>query len=126
MSARSAALEITPRDLEAIDSLWESGLGAAYDVYRSHVQDGRVALAAALVETGIALQGVGSHLAAPGELLLGDLCLARASRLLADAADQGLQVAFARVVERVTAEAAEGVEVTDIRRLLRSAVGGRS
>ena len=120
MKSRVDAVEIAARDLETLDGLWSSGLGDAYEAYRGQVRDTRVALAAALVETGVRLQGVGSHVAAPGDLLLGDLCLARASRLLADVADQRLQVAFARVVERVTAEAAGGREVSDIRRLLRS------
>ncbi len=118
-------MEIAPRDLETLDRLWADGLGAAYDAYAGLARDNRVALAAALVETGCRLQGIGSHLAAPGQLLLGDLCLARSSRLLADVADQKLQVAFARVVERVSSEAAAEREVSDIRQLLRSVLGSR-
>jgi hypothetical protein len=119
------SVEIAPRDLETLDAVWANGLGATYDAYRGLSGDNRVALAAALVETGVTLQGIGSHLAAPGELLLGDLCLARASRLLADVADQKLQVAFARVVERVSSESAAGRAVSDIRHLLRSVLGSR-
>jgi hypothetical protein len=119
------ALDLAPRDLETLDSVWDSGLGSAYDAYRPLIEDSRVALAAALVETGIRLQGVGSHVAAPGQLLLGDLCLARASRLLADIADQRLQIAFARVVERVSSEAAAAGEASDLRRLLRGVLSGR-
>ena len=120
MKSRVETAEIAPRDLETLQAVWADGLGDAYEAYRGHGGDTRVALAAALVETGVTLQGIGSHVASPGDLLLGDLCLARASRLLADVADQRLQVAFARVVERVSAEAAAGREVSDIRQLLRS------
>ena len=116
-------LDIEDRDLESLDELWAGGLGEAYEAYRQPGRDTRVALAAALVETGVTLQGVGSHVARPMELLLGDLCLARASRLLADAGDQALQVAFARVIERVASAAAAAVEVPRIRPLLRTAIG---
>ena len=125
MKGRVAAVEIDARDLETLDAVWADGLGDAYDAYRRLAADTRVALAAALVETGVTLQGIGSHVAAPGQLLLGDLCLARASRLLADVADQSLQIAFARVVERVSGEAAAGQEVSDVRQLLRSVIGTR-
>ncbi len=116
------AAEISERDLDGLGELWTAGLGAAYETYRVKAQDPRVAFAAALVETGLSLQGIGSHAAPPGELLLGDLCLARASRLLADVGDQGLQIAFARVVERVSSEAAAGAAVPAFRPLLVGAV----
>jgi hypothetical protein len=112
------ALDIAERDLESLDSIWAGGLGEAFEAYRGRHRDERVALAAALVETGVGLQGLGGHGAPAGELLIGDLCLARASRLLADAGDQDLQVAFARAVERVAAEAAAGVAVSPVRELL--------
>ena len=115
-------LEVAARDLESLDALWAGGLGEAYDSFRDLTDDTRVALAAALVEAGLSLQGIGSHAAGHGELLLGDLCLARASRLLADAGDQRLQVAFARTVERVTGEAAAGKAVTPVRPLLAEAI----
>ena len=112
------AVEIAERDLESLDSIWAGGLGEAFEAYRDRHRDGRVALAAALVETGVTLQGLGARSAPAGELLIGDLCLARASRLLADAGDQRLQVAFARAVERVASEAAAGLAVSPIRELL--------
>ena len=117
-------LDIAERDLESLDELWAGGLGDAYDAYRGHAHDSKVALAAALVETGVTLQGVGEHVARPMELLLGDLCLARASRLLADVGDQRLQIAFARVVERVSSAAAAGQGRLPIRPLLLAAVEG--
>ena len=58
----------------------------------------------------------------PPQLLLGDLCLARASRLLAGARDQRLQVAFARAVERVAAAAAAGTPADPLRDLLVAAI----
>jgi len=120
------AVDIAERDLESLDELWAGGLGEAYEAYRQPGRDTRVALAAALVETGVTLQGVGSHVARPMELLLGDLCLARASRLLADAGDQALQVAFARVIERMASAAAEAIDVPRVRPLLRAAIGYQS
>lgn len=119
-------MEIAERDLESLDELWAGGLGDAYDAYRDGAADSRIALAAALVETGVTLQGVGDHVARPMELLLGDLCLARASRLLADVGDQRLQIAFARVVERVSSTAAAGQGRTPIRPLLLHAIEGRA
>src|SRR5207237_450728 len=43
----------------------------------------KLALAAALIESGVRLQGLGGRAAPPTTLLTGDLCLARGSRLLA-------------------------------------------
>jgi hypothetical protein len=39
---------------------------------------------------------------------MGDLCLARSSRLLAGAAPQSVQIAFARAIESMSAAAASG------------------
>jgi hypothetical protein len=39
---------------------------------------------------------------------MGDLCLARSSRLLAGAAPQRVQIAFARAIETLSAAAASG------------------
>jgi len=49
---------------------------------------------------------------------MGDLCLARASRLLADAAGQSLQVAFAQAIETLAAAAASGQQARPVRELL--------
>ena len=115
---------VAERDLESLDDIWAGGLGEAYEAFRHLAHDTRVALAAALVETGLALQGVGTHAARPMELLLGDLCLARASRLLADVGDRRLQIAFARVVERVAGGAAAGARSEPIRPQLAAAIAG--
>ncbi|MDQ2923025.1 MAG: hypothetical protein M3Q90_01885, partial [Candidatus Dormibacteraeota bacterium] len=45
-------------------------------------------------------------------LLIGDLCLARSARLLADTAPQSVQIAFARAIEYLSAAAAAGKSVT--------------
>jgi len=99
-------------DLEAIETLWKQGLEEAYTAYRPATTglDGedrhRVALAAALIEVALELQRLGRPAAAAPDLLRGDLCLARASRLLADTRDQRLQVSFARAIEERSAAAA--------------------
>ena len=112
------------RDLESLDALWSDGLGAAYDAYLALGPDPRVALAGALVETALVVQGLGDSAAPAGPLLLADLCLARASRLLADVRDVGLQVGFARAIEEVSARAAAGVDLPSVRTLLSQVVGG--
>jgi hypothetical protein len=67
---------------------------------------------------GNLLQGLGGRAAPARELLKGDLCLARASRLLADTASQDLQVAFARAIEEVSAAAASERPGRPVRDLL--------
>jgi len=107
------ALQID-RELERLDGLWEDGLQDTYTSYLDAVgayepaDRPRLALAAALIESGLKLQGLGGRAAAAAPLLMGDLCLARASRLLADHASQTLQVAFARAIETMAANAASG------------------
>ena len=115
------SLAIPARELAGLEPLWTSGLGSVYDAYSDH-SEYRIALAAALVETAVSIQLLGTGIAGPGELLLGDLCLARASRLLADAGDQRLQVEFARAVECVAAAAAAGMIPPPIRPLLVNAL----
>lgn len=118
-------------ELESIESLWKDGLEAAYLAYEAateqlaEVQRPRVALAAALVEVALDLQQLGRPAPAAADLLRGDLCLARASRLLADTRDQGLQVAFARAIEEQTAAAAAGNQLSPTRQRLLSAIRDR-
>jgi hypothetical protein len=122
------AVQVADRDLERLQSLWEDGLSDAYRSYLEAVEgyepeaQPRLALAAALVEVGIRLQGLGGRVAAPPTLLIGDLCLARSSRLLADAAPQSVQVAFARAIEEMSWAAASGRAVPRTRELLLSAL----
>jgi hypothetical protein len=105
---------IVEAELEAIEPLWKSGLEDAYGAYQeatakmAEERGGKVALAAALVEVALDLQRLGRPAPPPTDLLRGDLCLARASRLLADTRDQRLQVAFARAIEEQSAAAAAG------------------
>jgi hypothetical protein len=106
------SIQLLERDLERLESLWEDGLSDAYRSYLEAVgayapeAQPRLALAAALIEIGLRLQGLGARAAAAPSLLMGDLCLARSSRLLAGAASQGVQIAFARAIETLSAAAA--------------------
>ena len=118
---------IVSQELEAIEPLWKAGLEAAYAAYLpataglGEPQAARVALAAALVEIALELQQLGGEAPPPPDLLRGDLCLARASRLLADSRDRRLQVAFARAIEDQSAAAAAGRGAQPTRsRLLRA------
>lgn len=106
--------------LAGLESVWESGMSSAYAFYRPRAAP-QVALAAALVESAVELQALGGSPPGPRDLLLGDLCLARASRLLAGTRDERLQVGFARAVERVAAAAACGGHVS-LRDLLLAAI----
>ena len=102
-------VEILDRELERLEGLWADGLSDTYHAYLETVVDHepeaqpKLALAAALIEVGIRLQGLGGRAAPPPTLLMGDLCLARASRLLADTATQAVQVAFAQAIEGLSA-----------------------
>src|SRR5206468_11044803 len=82
----------------------------------------RLALAAALVEVGLRLQGLGGPAAPPAALLMGDLCLARSSRILTDSASKPMQIAFARAVEELSGAAASRVEGRPVRELLMHAL----
>lgn len=118
------SVQVIGRDLERLEGLWEDGLSVAYSSYLEVLTgydaaaQPRLALAAALVEIGIRLQGLGGRAAAPATLLIGDLCLARSARLLADTASPGVQVAFARAIEEMSSAAASGRPAPHIRQLL--------
>ena len=123
------SVQLVDRDLDRLGSLWDDGLSEAYRAYLDAVQGyeavfrPRLALAAALVELGVRLQGLGGRAAAPPALLMGDLCLARSSRLLADAAPQQVQIAFAKAIEEMSSAAAAGRPAPQTRELLLSAFG---
>ena len=117
---------IVSEELQAIESLWKAGLEDAYVAYQPAAaaigpDSSRVALAAALVEIALELQQLGRPAPSPPDLLRGDLCLARASRLLADTRDFRIQVSFARAIEEQAAAAAAEREAEPNRqRLLRA------
>ena len=120
----TAQAQVIDHELARLDGLWNDGLS---DMYRSFLDavgsydpgvQPKLALAAALIESGIRLQGLGGPAAPAAALLMGDLCLARASRLLADTAHQGLQIAFARAIEEMSAAAASGDAARPVRDLL--------
>jgi len=120
-------VQIIDRELERLDGLWEDGLSDSYRSYLDSVTrfgaaaQSKLALAAALIEIGIRLQGLGGRAAPAPTLLMGDLCLARGSRLLADAAPQKVQVAFARAIEQMSSAAASGDTTPPARELLAGA-----
>ena len=122
------SVQVIGRDLERLEGLWEDGLSVAYSAYLEALTgydaaaQPRLALAAALVEIGIRLQGLGGRAAAPATLLVGDLCLARSARLLADTASSNVQVAFARAIEEMSSAAASARPAPHIRQLLLRAI----
>jgi hypothetical protein len=125
------AVSVVTHELDRIESLWEEGLSDAYRSYLDAVSgfdsadQPRLALAAALIEVGVRLQGLGARAAAAPTLLMGDLCLARSSRLLADAAPQPVQVAFARAIEEMSSAAASERPAPHTRELLLRAFEAR-
>ncbi len=110
-------------NLGGLESVWDGSMREAYEFFR-HKARPHVALAATLVEAAVSLQDLGRKAPAPSRLLLGDLCLARASRLVAETGDTMLQVAFAGTVERVSAEAAGGPPSPALRELLVAVISG--
>lgn len=123
-------VQVLEPDLDRLEGLWPDGLADAYSEYLKTVhgfEPGRqpkLALAAALIEVGVRLQGLGTTAAPATTLLIGDLCLARGSRLLADHAPRAVQVAFARAVESLASSAASDQPApASTRRLLVAALG---
>ena len=115
---------VLERELDRLEGLWAEGLAELYRTYLDEV-DGhepelqpKLALAAALVEVGVRLQGLGGPAAPAAALLMGDLCLARSSRILTDSASQPIQIAFARAVEELSGAAASQGEMPAVRGLL--------
>ena len=128
MTAQVAVLE---PELDRLEALWSDGLADTYHAYMEDVKgfdadtQPRLALAAALIEVGVRLQGLGGRAAAPATLLVGDLCLARGSRLLADHAPLAVQVAFARSIELLCAKAAADETTPVTRQLLRDSLAAK-
>src|SRR5437867_3646135 len=122
-------LQALDRELDRLEGLWSDGLSETYRAYLDSVgqfaaeTQPKLALAAALIEVGVRLQGLGGRAAPPTTLLMGDLCLARGSRLLADNAPLAVQVAFARAVESLSAAAASQQTPPETRPLLVSSLG---
>ncbi len=109
--------------LTHLESLWEGPLGAAYRHYGS-VTTEPLALAAAMVETAIEVHGLEGDPARPSALLLGDLCLARASVLAANHAGTAVQIGLARAIEEATRRAAAGRDIGPLRARLTEVVRG--
>jgi hypothetical protein len=125
----AATTQTLDRELDRLRELWSDGLSDTYRVYLDSVRhfdpgvQEKLALAAALIEVGTRLQGLGLRAAPPTTLLMGDLCLARGSRLLADHAPLAVQVAFARAIETVSSAAASQQAAAPTRMLLRQSLG---
>ena len=125
------SVQAPERELDRLEGLWADGLSDAYHAYLESVGgfsadvQPKLALAAALIEIGVRLQGLGGRAAPPTTLLMGDLCLARGSRLLADHAPLAVQVAFARAIESVSSAAAAERPAPAARPLLQGALGAR-
>ena len=126
------SVQLLDRELDRLEGLWSDGLSDAYRAYLASVDhfapdvQPRLALAAALIEVGVRLQGLGLRAAPATTLLMGDLCLARGSRLLADHAPLAVQVAFARAIEAVSSAAASEQAAPPTRALLQQALGAAS
>lgn len=120
--------QLLDRELVRLEGLWSDGLAEAFRDYLEDVHgfagdiQPKLALAAALIEAGIKLQNLGGTAAPPTALLMGDLCLARGSRLLADSAPLQVQVAFARAIETLSSTAAADRPTPAPRHLLREAL----
>jgi hypothetical protein len=125
MSSEPEVLDAGMTELTHLHHVWESGMRDAYTSYRVHA-DRPVALAAAMVEAAARLQGLGGTAADAVNLLLGDLCLARASRLVAGTGNQRLQVGFARVIERTAAGAAGASPAAPLRDQLVALISGKT
>jgi hypothetical protein len=125
MSSEAEVLDPDMTELTHLQHVWESGMRDAYTSFRAHA-DRPVALAAAMVESAARLQGLGGTAADAVNLLLGDLCLARASRLVASTGNQRLQVGFARVIERTAAWAAGSSPTAPLREQLLALISGKT
>jgi len=123
------SVQLLDRELDRLEGLWSDGLSDAYRAYLESVHrfepdtQPKLALAAALIEVGTRLQGLGGRAAPPTTLLMGDLCLARGSRLLADNAPLAVQVAFARAIESIASAAASSSAAPPTRLLLQQSLG---
>jgi hypothetical protein len=121
-------VQVPERELVRLEGLWSDGLSDAYRAYQEDVSQfdpdaqPKLALAAALIEIGIRLQGLGGRAAPPTVLLMGDLCLARGSRLLADNAPREVQVAFAEAIQTMSSAAAAEQSVPSTRQMLQRAL----
>lgn len=120
------AATVAPADLDGIEFLWEADLAGPHAAYLDAGAAAPVALAAALVEVALKEQRLGGPAAEAAPLLVADLCLGRASRLLACEAPVQVQVAFARVVEDAAAAAAQGRAQPPLRERLVAATGAAS
>ncbi len=119
----SVQIQVLEPELDRLEGLWSDGLSDTYHAYLDAIDQPKLALAAALIEVGLRLQGLGGRAAPATTLLMGDLCLARGSRLLADHAPLAVQVAFARAIELLSSKAASEEPAPPARQLLVASFG---
>jgi len=119
----SVQIRVLEPELDRLEGLWSDGLSDTYHAYLDQIDQPKLALAAALIEVGLRLQGLGGRAAPATTLLMGDLCLARGSRLLADHAPLAVQVAFARAIELLSSKAASEEPAPPARQLLAASLG---
>jgi hypothetical protein len=119
----SVQIQVLEPELDRLEGLWSEGLADTYHAYLDTIDQPKLALAAALIEVGLRLQGLGGRAAPATTLLMGDLCLARGSRLLADHASLAVQVAFARSIELMSSRAASQEPAPLVRQLLVASLG---
>ncbi len=119
----SVQIQVLEPELDRLEGLWADGLSDTYHAYLDTIDQPKLALAAALIEVGLRLQGLGGRAAPATTLLMGDLCLARGSRLLADHAPLAVQVAFARAIELLSSKAASEEPAPPARQLLVASLG---
>src|SRR5438094_10443287 len=99
-------LQALDRELDRLEGLWSDGLSETFRAYLDSVgqfaaeTQPKLALAAALIEVGLRLQGLGGRAAAATTLLMGDLCLASGASVRADNAPLATEVALPRAHER--------------------------
>lgn len=117
------SVQVLEPELDRLEGLWSDGLAETYHAYLETTDQPKLALAAALIEVGLRLQGLGGRAAPAATLLMGDLCLARGSRLLADHATLPVQVSFARSIELLSAKAAGAEPAPPARKLLSQSLG---
>lgn len=112
--------QVSTAEMSGLGHLGDAPTEAALDRYlaqAAHLEasdPNEVALAAALIETALQRHRLGEPDPNPLDVLVADLALSRASRLLAHGADLPLQVAFARAIEELAAAGAERRPIGDV------------
>src|SRR5437660_126330 len=92
-------------NLNQLEAVWEAGMNRRYAFYRDRTA-GLPSLSLSLLETAADLQKLGGQAPGARDLLLGDLCLARAFRIVAEFGAPQFQLRVVRCFERLASLAA--------------------